>query len=158
MSTLYSDLFHSRWGVQDRPVSRLPNDRDPWFHNLGIHLAVAIPFLTICGIGMAGWNFSLPTQVEQILYQTSCCTFTGSLAFWGFMELSGHAWEQSEETWLGRMKNYKQRLPYSLLYWIPTVLQFVARFCIIGEVLASMQSLPAGCFVTIQWTTFLPHI
>lgn len=53
ISTLYSDVLHSRWGVQEQSVSRLPNDRDMWFHSRGIHLAVATPFLTLCSIQMA---------------------------------------------------------------------------------------------------------
>ena len=47
----------SCWGVQKRPLPRIPNDRDSRLHNLRIIVIVAIPTASFSLLHLIGWNF-----------------------------------------------------------------------------------------------------
>ena len=38
------------------------------------------------------------------------------------------------------------------------ILYFFSRLYISVEALASLRAIPAGAFVNVQWTTFVPHL
>ena len=58
----------SCWGVQERPLPRIPNDRDSRLHNLRIVLIVAIPTASFSLLYLIGWNFAFPTREEKLLW------------------------------------------------------------------------------------------
>jgi hypothetical protein len=57
------------WGVRDRPLPRLPNDRDPRLHDLRTVIFVAIPTAAFGTFHLIGWNFVFPTRIEQLLWR-----------------------------------------------------------------------------------------
>lgn len=59
--------MHRFWGVQQRPLPRIPNDRDSWLHSLKTVFIVAVPTASFSLLHLVGWNFDFPTRTEQLL-------------------------------------------------------------------------------------------
>ena len=145
------------WGVQERPLSRLPNDRDSRLHSLPIVISLAIPTSAFSLLHLIGWNFDFPTTQEQILWRWTCVAMGIVLGVGCFVETASIVLNNYTATGLTNLGGYKLRWPTNLLFWVPAFLYMSARLIVTVEIVISLRRLPAGCFEVVQWSELLPH-
>ena len=149
--------FASYWGVQQRPLPRLPNDRDSRLHSLRIILIVAVPTASFSLLHLIGWNFGFPTREEQMLWRWTCISMGIILGIGCFAEAISIVADGYTTSALTNLGGYKLRWPSNLLFFIPGFLYMSARLIVIVEIVISLRRLPPGCFEVVQWSQLLPH-
>lgn len=99
------------------------------------------------GVHCFGWNYLFQGHTEQILWRTtSLVTASGSLPLlliFGGVILC-HA---RHDSWVVR--------------WSVATIAFIyiaTRITVIVLIVSSLQSLPAGTYDVVAWTTFVPHV
>lgn len=147
-----------RYGLQTRPLERIPNDRDPQLSNVYQHLTLAVATASFASIHLLGWNFSFETHWEAWLWRGNCLVMWGLLATYGTTEVVACCVENFQNLGMDTMGGYKMRWPACLWFLVPAFMYMMARSCLIFEVLYSMRSLPHDAFVQVQWSALVPHI
>jgi hypothetical protein len=142
---------------------------------------VCLATLLFAGIHVAGWNFSFPTRVEQILWRSASLVLFGvTAAFWiletvaSWVRLGRWKWlylrlvdpkrlpqfERDREEKLSVVRTPTE-LPLPWEFWsiMPVALLYgISRMYLIGEAFLELRSVDATAFVDISWTDYLPHI
>ena len=149
--------LHQVWGVQERPLPRIPNDRDPRLHSLNIILVITVPTAAFSLLHLIAWNFDFPTRVELLLWRWTCVSMTIVLGTYCVTEAVSIVAQGYTTSGLTTLKSYKLRWPSNLLFFVPAFLYFCARIIVIVEIVISLRLLRAGCFETVQWAQLLPH-
>ena len=149
--------FASCWGVQERPLPRIPNDRDSRLHNLRIILIVAIPTASFSLLHLIAWNFDFPTREEQMMWRWTCISMGIILGIGCFAEAASIVADGYTTSSLTNLGGYKLQWPSNLLFFIPGFLYMSARLIVIVEIVISLRRLPPGCFEVVQWSQLLPH-
>ena len=149
--------LHQCWGVQERPLPRLPNDRDPRLHNSKTILIITVPTAAFSLLHLIAWHFDFPTKTELLLWRWTCVSMTIILGTYCATEATSIVAEGYRTSGLTTPKGYKLRWPTNLLFFVPGFLYMCARLIVIVEVIISLRLLPAGCFETVQWSQLLPH-
>ena len=144
-----------RWGFQTRPLNRMPNNNNPRHTTLLGHFTMIFILTVFVGLPFADWNFPFPTHAEVMAWRVSLIVVAGSLAF--------HILTEQYCAGLSKLyfrdgDDYKQRWTSCLIVIVPAGVNFVARLCLVAVCLSSLRKLPVRAFVTVQWTTFIPHI
>jgi hypothetical protein len=150
--------LHRFWGVQQRPLPRIPNDRDSRLHDLKTLLIVTIPTASFSLLHLAAWNFNFPTRFEQHFWRWTCVSMCIVLSAGCTVEAVSIIWDGYTTSGLTTLNGYKLKWPTNLLFFIPGVLYMAARMIVIVEITMSLRLLPAGCFENVRWTEFLPHL
>ncbi len=146
------------WGVQERPLPRIPNDRDSRLHNFPIIISLAIPTSAFSLLHLIGWNFEFPTVLEQLLWRWTCISMGTILGIGCFLEAASIMYDGYTTSALTNLNRYKLRWPTNVLFFIPGFLYLSARLIVIVEIIISLRLLPAGCFQVVQWSELLPHL
>jgi hypothetical protein len=149
--------LHRWWGVQQRPLPRIPNDRDSRLHNFQIVTIVALSTASFSLIHLAAWNFEFPTQIEQILWRWTCISMGVVLGIGCSVEAVSIIKDNFTTTGLTNLNGYKLKWPTNLLFFIPGAIYVFARLIVIAEILISLRLLPSGCFQNVQWMNLFPH-
>ena len=139
--------WYQRPMLEDFTIPRIPNGlRLDWFGN-GMEqqdqrnpntywlIVVGISF---CAFHIATWNFDFPTQVEQVMWNVCTLSAGGCLFLWLLIP-------KAEE--LG-----------SILDWVILSVHVACRIFIAVEVFLGLRALPPGCFDTVNWSLYIPHI
>ena len=150
--------FGKHIGVQERPLPRLPNDRDSRLHNSYILILLAVPTASFSLLHLIAWNFDFPTPFEQLLWRWTCVSMGIVLGVGCLVEAISIAAEGYTTSGLTTLRGYKLRWPTNLLFFIPGVMYMIARLIVIGEIVASLRDLPQGCFEVVQWSEIFPHV
>lgn len=150
--------LHRCWGVQKRPLPRIPNDRDSRLHNLSTVVVVTIPTAAFSLLHLVAWHFHFPTRLEQLCWRWTCVAMCVVLASYCTVEAISIVWDGYTTTGLTTLNGYKLKWPTNILFFGPAVLYMSARMVVIGEICFSLRLLPSGCFETISWSEFLPHL
>ena len=150
--------LHQYWGVQERPLPRIPNDRDPRLHSLGMILTITVPTASFSLLHIIAWHFDFPTKIELELWRWTCVSMTIILGVYCVIEAVSIVAEAYTTTGLTTLGGYKLRWPTNLLFFVPGFLYMCARIIVIIEVVISLRLLPPGCFQTVQWTELIPHL
>ena len=145
------------WGVQERPLPRIPNDRDPRLHNLKMILIVSIPTAAFSLLHLIAWHFEFPTEAELLLWRWTCVSMTILLGTYCVTEAASIIAEGYTTTGLTTLKGYKLRWPTNTLFFVPGFLYMCARMIVLVEIVISLRLLPVGCFETVQWTQIIAH-
>ncbi|RKU44786.1 hypothetical protein DL546_007203 [Coniochaeta pulveracea] len=165
----------------ERPIQRIPNDRFP-MNPYGVQeYCVCLATLLFAGIHVAGWNFSFPTRVEQILWRSASLILFGvTAAFWiletvaSWVRLGRWKWlylRVADPKRLPQFEKYREEklsvvrtpteLPLPWEFWsiMPVALLYgISRLYLISEAFLELRSVDATAFVDISWTDYLPHI
>ena len=149
--------FHTFWGVQERPLTRIPNDRDPRLHNLTTVLMTTIPTAAFSLLHLVAWDFDFPTHAELLLWRWSSVSMSVILGTYCTVEALSIVAGGYTTTGLTTLHSYKLRWPTNLLFFIPGFLYMCARFLTVIETIISLRLLPIGCYETVEWTNFIPH-
>ena len=146
------------WSVQERPLPRLPNDRDSRLHSSWILIAVAVPTASFSLLHLIGWNFDFPTRTEQLLWRWTCISMAVVLGLGCLVETVSIVADGYTTSGLTNLGGYKLKWPTNILFFLPGFLYVSARVIVLVEVVASMRLLPAGCFEVVRWSGMLPHV
>lgn len=150
--------LHRFWGVQQRPLPRIPNDRDSKLHNLQSVILVAIPTASFSLLHLVGWNFDFPTRTEQLLWRWNCISMGIILGTGCTIEAISIIRDGYTTTGLTTLNGYKLKWPTNLLFFIPGALYFLARIIVITEIILGLRLLPCDCFKTVNWLEIVPHL
>ena len=149
--------LHQFWGVQERPLPRIPNDRDPQLHNLSMILVITVPTAAFSLLHLIAWHFDFPSKAELLLWRWTCVSMSVVLGTYCVTEAASIIAEGYTTSGLTTLNGYKLRWPTNILFFVPGFLYMCARLIVIVEIAISMRLLPVGCFETVQWTQLLPH-
>ncbi len=147
-----------RWGLQSRPIERIPNDRDPQLSNLWQHFILGVSTAIFASIHLLGWNLSFATHAERLCWRVNCLTMWCLLAVYGTTEIVLCYREKFRNMGLDTGGGYKLRWPACLWFFLPAGLYALTRITVFVEVVLSFRSLPAGAFTTPCWSAAIPHI
>ena len=150
--------FHKYWGVQERPLPRIPNDRDSHLHDLFTVIIVAIPTAAFGTFHLIAWNFVFPSAFEQAMWRWTCVSMGVVLGLGCFAEAGSIIWNGYTTTGLTNLNGYKLKWPWNILFFIPGFLYVSARIIVLVEVVLSLRALPAGCYQVVNWLQLVPHI
>ena len=150
--------FSHVWGIKDRPLKRIPNDRDSLLHNWKVVVLLAIPTAAFGTSQLIAWNFIFPTRTEQLLWRYTCLGNGFVLGVGCALEVGAIIKSRYTVAGLNTFNNYKLRWPTNILFIVPGIFYVGARTIVIFEVFISLRALPDGCFFNINWTAFLPHV
>ena len=145
------------WGVQQRPLPRIPNDRDSRLYDLKTVLIVAFPTASFSLLHLIAWNFHFPTHTELLLWRWTCVSMGLVLATGCLVEAISIVRDHFTTSGLTTLNCYKLGWPTNLLFFIPGFLYFTARLIVIIEIAISLRRLPDGCFRNVDWIQILPH-
>ena len=146
------------WGEQQRPLPRIPNDRDSLLHNWKAVVAITVPTAAFGALQLVAWNFVFPTRAEQLLWRYTCLGGGAVLGIGCSLEALAIVASKYTLSGMRTFNDYKIRWPWCLLFYGAGMLYVVARVIVIIEVVISLRALPVTCFETVQWTNLLPHI
>lgn len=146
-----------RWGLQTRPLERIPNDRDPQLLDGRQHMAFAVATAFFASLHFAAWNFSFETEWELWLWRANCLLMWALLFTYGTTEVIACYLENYQNLGMDTIGGYKLRWPACLWFVVPAALYVVTRACLIFEVWYVMRSLPPDAFIQVQWTAVIPH-
>ena len=150
--------FGKYWSVQERPLPRLPNDRDSRLHNLRTIIIVAIPTASFSCLHLVAWNFEFPSRGEQLLWRWTCISMGIILGTGCVVEASSIIIDGYTTTGLTNLNRYKLRWLTNILFFVPGLLYICARMIVIMEVIVSLRQLPDGCFEAVRWAELFPHL
>lgn len=146
------------FGQKERPVSRISENLDVLADTVWIHILFDLPFVPLIIIQFLGWNFIFPSRAEQLLWRWGCIIYTAALIPYGIIETIAQLFEKEPKTFMQRMNSYKRKWPYSIAAWIPILVAGAARMVVLIEIVISFRALPQGCFYTVNWSEYLPHV
>ena len=166
-----------RFGPPQRPIPRFTNDRFPV---IGASLdAIILFWITMIYVGLhfGGWNFSFPTSIEKWLWRASSIViFASAKIFWICETIQDGRRTKRWQNWHKAL--FPQRAPnlaavmdaekvakeepfiplWEVCIMTPvTFLYSAARTYIMVEIFLSQRALPAGAFLSVQWSNFIPH-
>jgi hypothetical protein len=166
----------------ERPIQRIPNDRFP-MNPYGVQeYFLCFATLLFTAIHVAGWSFSFPTSIEQLLWRVSSLLLFGiTTAFWLFETaaswtrlgrwktlylfifnhkgLAQHRTRMANRSATIARQSKQLPLPWEFATITPLAIIYgVARFYLIAEAFAELRSLDGTAYVNINWTSFLPHV
>lgn len=146
------------WGAQERPLPRIPNDRDSKLHSFPIIISLAIPTSAFSLLHLIAWKFEFPSPFEQSLWRWTCISSGIILAVGCFVEAASIVYDGYTTTGLTTLNRYKLRWPTNILFFVPGVLYMTSRVIVVVEVALSLRLVPIGCFEVVQWSGLLPHL
>ena len=123
--------------------------------------------LAYFGIHLAGWNFTFPSRVEQILWRVSSLSLLGLLIFYLFGVAMGTVLasrfargvlNNHDATTILGVANLLPRWVGVMIYSPVIGAYGLARAYIIVEGFVALRALPMSTFASVSWSNFLPHL
>ncbi|KAI0444896.1 hypothetical protein F4803DRAFT_510220 [Xylaria telfairii] len=150
--------FVLKWGFQTFPIERIPNDRDYQPRNVKQNLYLVLPVSAFGAIHLSGYNLSLPTETEQLLWRVNSIVMVLTLFVHCQSELIGSWYArfqlQSLELWGG----YKKKMPTCFIFLGLGTIYFISRIIILVESIISLRDLPEAAYQEVSWIQYLPRI
>ena len=166
-----------RFGPAQRPIPRFTNDRFPVIGASPDAIILFFITMVYCGLHFGGWNFAFPTSIEKWLWRgSSVVIFAAALIFWICETIQDGRRVKRWKKWHAHLFPHRaqnlavmadaekaQKQEPFIPIWevcIMTPVTFIyslARTYIVIEVFLSQRSLPAGAFLSVQWSNFIPH-
>ncbi|KAI0521982.1 hypothetical protein F5B22DRAFT_594916 [Xylaria bambusicola] len=150
--------FVLKWGFQTFPIERISNDRDYQPRNFKQNLYLVLPVSAFGTIHLSGYNLSLPTETEQMLWRINSIIMVVTLFIHCVSELIG-CWcsdfqLQSLELW----GEYKKKMPSCLIFYGLATIYFISRIILLVESVISLRDLPEAAYREVSWTQYLPRL
>lgn len=128
---------------------RLPPLKRDWLLTcLGLALS-----LSFSAVYVAGWNISLPTRVETVIWRVCIAGTLATVGAYWIIDLAIELRERKKE------KTEKKPVPPEKVAMgaVVAVAYVVIRMFILIEPFVALRSLPPTAFQTVNWTGFIPH-
>jgi len=138
-------------GAKRRPIERATNDKviDAWGTWIdGSYIFISFSYALI---HLAAWNFSFPTDTERHLWRIAVLVMLGCIAY---------HWLSIYTTEWSKLKSTAAVTSTAMFIGHATagVAYAIARGYLLVEPLFALRALPAGAFVTVQWSSYWPHV
>lgn len=159
-------LFHIN--EKRRPIRTFSNSkaippRGYTFWSCFLRIIIAIGYFAL---HFAGWNFVLPTTVEQKLWRGAMIYFIGIyggylIVFAVFTSLSKWISKKCGQREVSTFIDLASLIPrwIQLLILLPIYGSYgIVRLYIVVEGFISLRCLPVDAYATVNWSNFLPHI
>ncbi|KUJ13832.1 uncharacterized protein LY89DRAFT_736828 [Mollisia scopiformis] len=147
------------YGPFKGPIQRLPNDMNPCLYNLYQRAYLGLNVIAFSTISFSEWYFKFPSRIEQMLWRIACATAESSLFIHAVAEAVGNRKRRQMKADYNYIEGYKLLFPKGVfLFWVPFVTYLAARVVIIGLAVMSLRDLPEGCYWTLPWSNFVPHV
>jgi hypothetical protein len=165
--------------VHGKLGNSLQSDQLGWF------MLIALPII-YGSVHLAAWNFEFPTYTEKIMWKVACTLIAGGIlvavisfiilvigclvltrierevfhTFWlsNMLDNLSELWTAAleiEESFLRRITSF---VLLGLSVGIPVALYVGARIFVIVESFISVRREPLGVFLTVNWSTYIPHL
>jgi hypothetical protein len=146
--------------VADLPIlsTGIPNDRDYRPLNFRQNMYLVLPVSTFIAIHLAGYNISLPSQTEQMIWRVNSIAMALSLHVHCVSEAVGCWLTDYQVESLELFGGYKKQLPGCLIFIGLAWVYSVSRILLLVEAVISLRSMPATAFVEVSWLQFLPRV
>ncbi|KAI5787963.1 hypothetical protein FPQ18DRAFT_68480 [Pyronema domesticum] len=127
-------------------------------------LMVIASFALVCafygGMHLSILGFDFPSSVERLLWKISCfITIAGSLFMPKLILSAEKIFGKEASTNIAKLLRFHSGLSdlWCLLAIISSPFLLAARLYLLVESSVSLHNVPAGLYVTVQWTQYLPH-
>ncbi|KAI5812376.1 hypothetical protein BZA77DRAFT_253280 [Pyronema omphalodes] len=128
------------------------------------------------GAHLSTWNFDFPTNIERMLWKTSCiitlcgCLVAPGYLIWGDFALDGSGIIVTTlSLFTGEFINEENDGEDSnaLLYLVNAIvvisilalpIMLAARIFLVVESFISLRDVPTGVYATVPWAQYIPHI
>ncbi|KAF1985362.1 hypothetical protein K402DRAFT_334339 [Aulographum hederae CBS 113979] len=102
--------------------------------------------LIVGGIHCSAWNFDFASTTEKWAWRISSVVLTAALPVsWCFSSIA--------------IEDARTELPVvKIVHAVGSILYALARMYLLIEVFLSLRALPAGCYETVSWLNFVPHV
>ena len=133
----------------------------------GWHILSTFVFLCFGFVHCLAWRFSFPSIEEELAWRASSLAIAVILPLsWTFSYLIMWFLAPERYKFLETYASFREiRWEGDKYRWIGYIshgsalaLYIVTRVYLLVEVFISLRSLPAGCYDTVNWLSFLPHI
>jgi hypothetical protein len=133
----------------------------------GWHILSTLVFLCFGSVHCLAWRFSFPSIEEELAWRASSVAIAvilplswtfSYLIMWFLAPERYKFWETYASFKEIRWEGDKYRWIGYISHGSALALYIVARVYLLVEVFISLRSLPAGCYDTINWLSFLPHV
>ena len=110
------------------------------------------------GCHLAAWaSSSFPTPLEQWLWRGSAIMLT-LVPLWGSLWILWWKAARSKRKVLYFVRNGDLDILVAPFFFVVILIYVFARSYLLVESLISLRLLPAGAFLSVSWTRFIPHI
>ena len=110
------------------------------------------------GCHLAAWaSSSFPTALEQSLWRGSAIMLT-LVPLWGSLWILWWNAARSKRRVLYFIRNGDLDIVVAPLFFVVFLTYIFARSYLLVESLISLRLLPAGAFLSVNWTRYIPHI
>lgn len=146
------------YGPFKQPLQRMPNDRNPRLYNLYQRAYLGLNVICFSTLSFAEWHFEFPSTIERRMWRCAYVAAESSLFVHAVCESINNRRRRQMYAEFPFIEGYKLIWPLGLFFWIPFGIYLVVRMLIIGLCISSLRSLPDGCYQTVPWSNFLPHV
>jgi len=150
--------FKHLWSEPERPLPRIPNDRDSLLHDWKVILTLTVPTLAFGTVQLVAWNFPFPSMAEKLIWRWTCVGGCLVLGTYCCSEVAAIVASGYKVSGMQTFNGYKVRWPWCLIFHGAASLYVLGRLIVITETIISLRALPQGCFQTVNWTDLFPHI
>jgi hypothetical protein len=141
------------------PLQRMPNDRNPKLYNIYQRAYLGLNVICFSTLSFIEWYFKFPTKLEQKIWRCACVAAESSLFVHAVCESINNRSRRQMYAEYPFIEGYKLKWPIGIIFfWVPFVVYLMVRVMVIGLCIASLRSLPDGCYQTVPWSNFLPHV
>lgn len=117
-----------------------------------------LPVSAFGAIHLAGYNLSLPTAAEQMLWRTNSVIMVVTLTIHCVSEAVGFWWTSYKVESLELWGHYKKQKPGCIIFIGMSIIYFISRLILLAEAVISLRDLPAAAYAEVSWTQFLPRL
>ncbi|KAI8630332.1 hypothetical protein F5Y19DRAFT_464163 [Xylariaceae sp. FL1651] len=147
-----------KWGLQSFPIDRIPNDRDYHPRNFKQNMYLVLPVSAFGAIHLAGYNLTLPTAAEQIIWRVNSIIMIVSLFLHCVSEAVGFWWTDYKVESLELWGHYKKQMPGCIIFVGMSMIYFTSRLLLLIEAIISLRDLPEAAYIEVSWTQYLPRL
>jgi hypothetical protein len=128
-------------------------------HEMSLDKAAHFLFNLLYGGGhLAAWNSSaFPTSLELMLWRYSAIMLV-SVPLWGTLWILWWNGVRSKRPALYLIRNGDLDIAVAPLFFTLILAYLFARCYFLIESLISLRLLPAGAYLTVDWTRYIPHV
>lgn len=153
------DRTSRSYGPYKGPICRIPNDMNPCLYDMRQRAYLGLNVIAFSTISFSEWYFKFPSKTEQMMWRCACATAEASLFIHAMSEAIGNRKRRQMFAEYNYIEGYKLTWPRGILFfWCPFFTYLAARCLIIGLAVTSLRDLPEGCYWTVPWSNFVPHV
>ena len=131
---------------------RVPWKKDTFYLN-PVFIGIGFGGTLFGTVHFIAWNFDFPTQIERILWRSSCCVMISiPLLSTGMYFITLHNARKDSDS------DARTNVLLRPFMWLSTAVYLLARLYLMVEIFRSLASAPPSTFQAINWPSAIPHV